>query len=255
MSDSPGTRDLLSLADELAGGLAELDVLFDPAARLKEVKYARNRIAPLTPKVIEAAEAFNSYVSARVLKDSPVHQLRKDFIRASELLTTGSLNQEKCDQFCGILRDFTQTSDLVLQDAWRAFVDEKFDDKELVFMKVLCQNFVGMKDCGKRERDAAERGLKLAKDLETTRSRLPGQDVTRVRGQVIKVAKIAQDLIKVRDTLIGSDPDVKKFVRSVGQPGGVRLEDIPDSVWEWISDKGLSSAYAVTPAQGTAGRR
>lgn len=255
MSDSPGTRDLLSLAGELAEGLAGLDVLFDPAARLTEVKYARNRISPLAPKVVEAVEMFNCYVSARVLKDPPVNQLREAVRRASELLATGSLNQEKCDRFCGILRDFTKTSDVILQDAWRAFVDEKFDDKELVFMKVLCQNFVDMKDCGKLERDAAERGLKLAKDLETTRSRPPGQDVTRVRGQVIKVAKIAADLVKVRDTLIGSDPDVRKFVRSVGQPGGVRLGDVPDPVWEWIAEKGLSSAYVVAPAQDVASRR
>ena len=254
MPDGRAPHDLQTLADELDKGFDGLETNFDPAARLDDLKYARDRIEGLVPKVLAAAETFHSYVSAGVLKRPPVRDVRDAVTRALQLLESNSLDREKCDHFCRDLREFVNTSESLLLEAWQTFVDGRFARRELPFMRLLCQSFIDMKGAGQRERDEAEKGLSLSKELEDARSRVPGQDATRVRGQVIRVAKIAGDLAKVRDTLIGSDPDVKNFVRSIAHDGSVNLGAIPDSVWKWIAEKGLTAAYVVTPATGGANR-
>lgn len=260
MSENQVSHDLKSVADGLDEELSALDTSFDPAKRLADLEYAKKRITPLVPAVVEALENFRVLELLRVAGQTADGDLGRAGLgralrKAQEQLDSGSLDPDRCDELCRLLSGFAQSSKIELLQAWQSFVDGQFDARETAFMKVLCRQLLKADGARKEELDAAKKGLESAERIESERSAAPVLDRAKLRTKVIQVSGIARNLQIVRDTLIGSDPDVKNFVRSVGQEGGVALDEIPDSVWEWISAKGLSAAYVVTTAPGRSTRR
>ena len=248
MARDSGTGDLHATATELWSRLDGLDTSFDPMERLNDLEFALRQLKQIMPMVREACSDFEALIAAGVIDEIPhAGEFARHVADAHRQLRGGTLSRSLVDSLCRSARDFSRDSTSHADQAWRDFADGVLDPSEVAFLSVLCNNFIETVGIRSAERQAAESGKDLTAAFRRLRNGLPSN--SELHEATASVRRMAKELEKVRNRLIGSDPDVREFVRTASDTG-VHLNDVADSVWEWIEKKGLRSAYVVRQAPG-----
>lgn len=242
------TGDLQVTATQLKSRLDGLDTSFDPKEVLEDLGFALKQLAQIMPMVREACGDFEALIAAGVIDEIPhTGEFARQVADAHTQLKAGTLSRSAVDTLYRSAKEFSRVSASHADQAWHDFVDGVLDPGEVAFLAVLCNNFVETSGIKAAERKAAEGGKDLTAAFRRLRNGLPSN--SELREATVSVRKMAKELERVRNRLIGSDPAVREFVRTASNTG-VHLNDVADSVWEWIEEKGLRSAYVVMQAPG-----
>ena len=248
MAGDSNTGDLRAAATELWSRLEGLDTSFDPTERLSDLEFALKQLAQIMPMVREACTDFEALLAVGVIDEIPhTGEFARHVADAHRQLQAGTLSRSTVDNLYRSAKDFSRDSASHADQAWHDFVDGVLDPSEVAFLSVLCNNFLETVGIKAAERKTAEGGKDLTAAFRRLRNGLPSN--SELHEATASVRKMAKELERVRDRLIGSDPAVREFVRTASNTG-VHLNDVADSVWDWIEEKGLRSAYVVLQAPG-----